>query len=47
MQWTRREFTKMILGAAALGLVETSSVAKVFGQTQTLDALAFRSNGKR
>lgn len=34
MQFSRREFTKAILAAAAFGLVETSTVAKVFGQTK-------------
>ena len=32
MSFSRRDFSKMLLGAAALGLVETSTVAKVFGQ---------------
>ncbi len=32
MKFSRRDFSKMLLGAAALGLVETSTVAKVFGQ---------------
>lgn len=34
MNFSRRDFTKMILGAAALGLVEGSTVAKVFGQSK-------------
>lgn len=34
MNFSRRDFTKMVLGAAALGLVETSTVAKVFGQSK-------------
>lgn len=32
MDFSRRDFTKMIMGAAALGLVESSAVAKVLGQ---------------
>lgn len=34
MNFSRRDFTKMILGAAAVGLVESSTVAKIFGQTK-------------
>lgn len=34
MNFSRRDFSKMILGAAALGLVEGSTVARVFGQTK-------------
>lgn len=34
MNFSRRDFTKMILGAAAVGLVENSTIAKVFGQTK-------------
>lgn len=34
MSLSRRDFTKVVLGAAALGLVESSAVAKVFGQSK-------------
>lgn len=34
MNFSRRDFTKMILGAAALGLVEHSGAARVFGQSK-------------
>ncbi len=34
MKFSRRDFTKMILGGAAVGLVEGSTMAKVFGQTK-------------
>ena len=34
MNFTRREFTKMIFGAAAFGLIETSSVTKIFAQSK-------------
>ncbi len=34
MNFSRRDFTKMILGAAALGLVEHSTAAKVFAESK-------------
>lgn len=34
MNFSRRDFSKMLLGATALGLVEGSTVASVFGQTK-------------
>lgn len=34
MKFSRRDFTKMILGAAALGLVEHSTAAKIFAESK-------------
>lgn len=34
MQFSRRDFTKMLLGAAALGLVEHSTAAKIFAESK-------------
>jgi all-trans-8'-apo-beta-carotenal 15,15'-oxygenase len=34
MNLSRRDFTKMIFGAAALGLIETSAVSNIFAQTK-------------
>ncbi len=34
MNLSRRDFTKMIFGAAALGLIETSAVSNLFAQTK-------------
>jgi all-trans-8'-apo-beta-carotenal 15,15'-oxygenase len=34
MNFTRREFTKIIFGAAAFGLIETSNAAKIFAQSK-------------
>jgi all-trans-8'-apo-beta-carotenal 15,15'-oxygenase len=34
MNLSRRDFTKMIFGAAALGLIEGSAVSNIFGQTK-------------
>lgn len=34
MKFSRRDFTKMILGAAALGLVENSTAAKIFAESK-------------
>jgi all-trans-8'-apo-beta-carotenal 15,15'-oxygenase len=34
MNFSRRDFTKMLFGAAALGLIETSTLPTVFGQSK-------------
>lgn len=34
MKFSRRDFTKMIFGAAALGLIEHSTAARVFGESK-------------
>lgn len=34
MHFSRRDFTKMVFGAAALGLIESANVSKIFAQTK-------------